>query len=111
MTATKPALDRQADRVLRPSEQDLYDAWRTLVEANAEQVARLWEARPTNDLWGPGYGNILVDLDTPSPHAQAVTPLAQPEDTWLDIGAGFGSTGSPWPATSATLPQSILLLG
>lgn len=83
------------DRVLRPGEQELYDAWRELVEANAEQVARLWEPPPTDDLWGPGYGNILVDLETPSPHAQAVIPLAQPGDTWLDIGAGFGSTGLP----------------
>jgi SAM-dependent methyltransferase len=93
--ATTSPTAHSAERVLRPGEQELYDAWRDLVEANAAQIERLWEPPPTDDRWGPGYGLVTLSPEDVSPHAQAVTPLAHEDDTWLDIGAGFGSTGLP----------------
>ena len=95
MTAAERMNIHQAEQLLRPTEQALYDAWRELVETNAAQIERLWEPPATDDLWGPGYGNIQVDLDNPSPHARAVLPLIVPGESLLDIGAGFGSTGLP----------------
>ncbi len=84
-----------AERLLRPAEESIENAWRVLVEANAEQVSRLRETPEPDDFWGTGYGNVEVDIDEPHTPSQMLMSMTRPEDTWLDIGAGYGGTMLP----------------
>ena len=93
--ATGTSYAHPAEHVLRPSEQELLDAWRELVEANAAQVARLRETKAPEDFWGEGYSGSIVSLEHPAPQCRLLAALARPEDTWLDIGAGFGGSMLP----------------
>ena len=86
---------RHTEQVLRPSEQELLDAWRELVEANAEQMARLRETEPPVDYWADGYAGAMVNLDGSTGTDRGLAALARPADRWLDIGAGYGRTTLP----------------
>ncbi|HUG14878.1 MAG TPA: class I SAM-dependent methyltransferase [Thermomicrobiales bacterium] len=92
---TSPVGAHPAEHVARPSEQSLLDAWRQLVEAHAQQTARLRETAVADDFWGTGYGGSTVDMERPAPQCAVIADLLQPDDTLLDIGAGFGGTMLP----------------
>lgn len=95
MTAAESIVTHPAERVLRPSEQELYDAWRKLVQANFEQVRRLSEIEETDDPWGEGFSGSSVDIENPPAHCAYIAAHARPDETWLDIGAAFGGTMLP----------------
>lgn len=84
-----------AERIARPREQALLDAWRQLVEAHAEQMARLRETAVADDFWGAGYGGSTVNLESPAPQCAVIADLLRPDDTLLDIGVAFGATMLP----------------
>ena len=84
-----------AERILRRDEAELLEAWRELVEANAEQVRRLIEVEEGDDPWGEGYGGSTVDIENPPPQCAYIAAHARPNETWLDIGAAFGGTMLP----------------
>ena len=94
MTAT-PELALNAERTLRPTEADLASAWREVVQANAEQEARLRETDPFEDYWAPGrreHPIYHVRHETNQPVLGTLQGLAATDDVWLDVGAGSGST-------------------
>lgn len=82
------------DGLLRPSEADAIAAWAALVDADAAQVARVREPEPPGDFYAP-----MAERFRPGPRAGLELPLleahAQPDDTWLDIGAGGGRFAIP----------------
>jgi hypothetical protein len=85
----------QAERILRREERELLNAWRDLVQANAEQARRLSEVDDGDDPWGAGYAGSTVDLENPHPACAYFAALLRPEDRLLDIGSGFGGTMLP----------------
>ena len=95
MSTDKPTWFHPAEYVLRPGEQELYIAWRELVEANAEQVARLREFEEPEDYWAEGFAGTTVSLGPGGKTDQGLARLADPRDRWLDIGAGYGRTTVP----------------
>ena len=95
MTAAESILAHPAERVLRPSEQDLYDAWRTIIEASAEQEARLREFEPEPDFWGSFFNQAKIVLSQPNPLIDGLQKLTENNDHWLDIGAGIGQVALP----------------
>lgn len=82
------------ERTLRPSAKAALGAWTDLVAANREQIERLRETKPGADFYRPRAqqfrpGRVAAsDLDWVLEHAQ-------PDDTWLDIGAGGGRIAVP----------------
>ena len=88
--------------VLRPTEAEALAAWAALVDADAAQVARVREPEPPAD----HYGNMAHRFRPgrePSPELPVLLRLAQPEDQWLDIGAGGGRFAVPLAAHIARL--------
>lgn len=79
---------------LRPSPAEAFAEWRRLVEADAEQVGRLREDREDADYYAPIAGRFRPG-QRPSLEWPAIARLAQPGDTWLDIGAGGGRFAVP----------------
>ena len=97
--------------VLRPSPARAFAAWSALVEANREQIERVREVAPTDDFWAgrarqfrPGG---LAAVELPS-----ILAIAEPQDTWLDIGAGGGAlrdpAGAAGPAAGAVEPSPAM---
>ena len=79
---------------LRPSVAEAFAAYTALVLANREQVERLRTAMSGADFWeqrAEGFRPGAREADEVTRLAQ----LAQPEDTWLDIGAGGGRFAVP----------------
>lgn len=86
--------DHTEPNVLRPTEQAALEAWRRLVDADREQVERIRERADGEDFYAPVAASFSPgrreSLEWP-----AIEALAQPGDTWLDIGAGGGRFAVP----------------
>jgi len=71
-------------------------AWAERVVANREQVDRFREVPDGRDFYGPVSNLFLADPDrTDEPALDLLRSLAEPHDTWLDIGAGAGRYALP----------------
>lgn len=81
-------------RALRPTLDEAREAWMRLVDADAEQVARVREPEPERDFYAPVAGMFRPAQPT-APEFAALAALARPEDVWLDIGAGGGRFAIP----------------
>ena len=81
-------------RALRPSVEDARQAWMRLVDADAEQVARVREPEPEQDHYAAVAGCFRPGQPSAA-EFDALASLAQPEDQWLDIGAGGGRFALP----------------
>ena len=92
----------RTDSLLRPTEREAVDAWRQLVAADAEQVARVREPEPPAD----HYAAIAARF-RPGTHVSLELPVlerfTEPSDTWLDIGAGGGRLTIPLAARVARM--------
>lgn len=83
-----------AEATLRPDLARALEAWRALVEADAEQVRRVSE----RDLTGDYYAAMTQRFRPgarPSDELPILEGLLRPEDAWLDIGAGGGRLSIP----------------
>lgn len=81
---------------LRPSVDDALAAWRARVVADMEQVERAREVADPADFYAPVTSRFRMDprrMDDPS--LNALLSLAQPDDVWLDVGAGGGRYALP----------------
>ena len=88
-------MDRAAaESILRPNAQAALDAWRTLVEADNEQVRRVSERDLSADYYAPITDRFRPDA-RPSQELPVLEALLRPEDTWIDIGAGGGRLAIP----------------
>ena len=73
----------------------LEDAWAVRVRANREQVDRVREV-PDRDFYAPVSSLFVADPRRTGEEAlDALLVLADPEDRWLDIGAGAGRYALP----------------
>ena len=81
-------------RALRPSVEEARQAWMRLVDADAEQVARVREPEPEQDHYAPVAGCFRPGQPSAA-EFDALASLSQPEDQWLDIGAGGGRFALP----------------
>ena len=79
---------------LRPSLEQAREAWRRLVDADAEQVARVREPEPEDDFYAPVAGTFRPGQPTAA-ELEVLVALAEPGDRWLDIGAGGGRFALP----------------
>jgi SAM-dependent methyltransferase len=71
-------------------------AWGERVRGNAAQVERYREAAPRADHYAPLVQNFQVDPRRQGdPTLDALLALAQPGETWLDIGSGAGRYALP----------------
>ncbi len=88
------SVDTVSAAALRPTEREAFDVWRSIIRAEAEQVERVREPEPSEDFYAPiarrfrPGGRASLELD-------ALLDLAEPGDTWLDIGAGGGRLTIP----------------
>ncbi len=82
--------------ILRPSIADALAAWAARVRENAEQVERFREVPDPTDFYGPGTSTFRADpRRTDEPLLRDLLELAEPDETWLDIGAGAGRYALP----------------
>jgi hypothetical protein len=72
----------------------LEDAWAERVRANREQVDRVREV-PDRDFYAPVSSLFVADPRRTEEALDALLDLAEPEDRWLDIGAGAGRYALP----------------
>ena len=79
---------------LRPPAAEAFAAYTALVLANRAQVERLRTAMPTDDFWQDRAESFRPDAREADEVAR-LAQLAQPGDTWLDIGAGGGRFAVP----------------
>jgi SAM-dependent methyltransferase len=76
----------------------LEDAWAERVRANREQVDQVREV-PDRDFYAPVSSLFVADPRRTGEEAlDALLELAEPEDRWLDIGAGAGRYALPLAA-------------
>jgi SAM-dependent methyltransferase len=81
---------------LRPAVAEALAAWAARVSANREQAERLRESSPPRDFYAPVASAFRADpRRTDEPALDALRALAQPDETWLDIGAGGGRYALP----------------
>jgi SAM-dependent methyltransferase len=80
---------------LRPTETEALAEWRRLVQADAEQVMRLREQGPEPDHYTRLAPRFRPGSGLEAPELPLLEALAEPEDTWLDIGAGGGRFAVP----------------
>ncbi|MFN8638793.1 MAG: methyltransferase domain-containing protein [Dehalococcoidia bacterium] len=91
-------MDRHtAEATLRPAARDALDAWRALVEADAEQVGRISELALDADYYAPMAPRFRPGARD-SEELPVLEALLRPEDTLLDIGAGGGRLAIPLAA-------------
>lgn len=70
--------------------------WGRRVRANRDQVERFREAPEPGDFYAPVAANFAADPErTGEAELDALRALAEPEETWLDIGAGGGRYALP----------------
>lgn len=78
------------------TEADALAAWRAAVRANRDQAERMREAREGPDFYAPVAGVFKADPRRTGEDAlDHLRALAQPGETWLDIGAGGGRYALP----------------
>jgi len=66
-------------------------AWAERVRANREQAERLREGGPEGDFYAPVSSLFVADpRRTGEPALDALRELTEPDQTWLDVGAGAG---------------------
>ncbi|HZS01315.1 MAG TPA: methyltransferase domain-containing protein [Chloroflexota bacterium] len=81
---------------LRPTAEEALAAWAQRVRANREQVERYQEAGNRGDRYAPIAARFALDpRRTDDPAAAALQALVQPDDVWLDVGAGGGRYALP----------------
>jgi SAM-dependent methyltransferase len=82
---------------LNPDPAELGDAWRTMVEAEYEQVERLREWQdPQGDHYAPIAHHFAEDPHrTGDELLDLLRGMSRPDATWLDIGAGGGRYALP----------------
>lgn len=86
MTTIRPAVARAAAEA----------AWGARVQAHHEQTARLRETPDGGDFYAPVSRLFIADPRRADDDVlDHLLPLAQPDDTWLDIGAGAGRYALP----------------
>ena len=85
----------EATRRLRPSEAEATRAWQTLVDEHLALMDRVGGPRPTGDVWAPMVDRFRPSDGAPDPESAVLAALAEPGDTWLDIGAGGGRFAVP----------------
>jgi SAM-dependent methyltransferase len=77
--------------LLRPSAAEAAEAWRQLVIAEREQVENLSNRPRPEDFYGPVAESFKADpRRTDEPLLDALRALVQPDEAWIDIGAGGG---------------------
>lgn len=86
--------------MLRPDEAGALAAWAALVDADAEQVARVREPEPPHDHYAPTAQRFRPG-GLSSAELPVLQALARPSDVWLDIGAGGGRFAVPLAAQVA----------
>jgi SAM-dependent methyltransferase len=87
MTAVDPAPDAAAAAIA---------AWGACVRAHHDQTARVRETPEAADFYAPVTQVFIADpRRTDDEVLDHLLPLARPEDTWLDIGAGAGRYALP----------------
>jgi SAM-dependent methyltransferase len=76
---------------LRPTAEEAAEAWRDLVVAEREQVEALPDRPRPEDFYGPIAQQFKADpRRTDEPLLDVLLGLVQPDETWLDVGAGGG---------------------
>lgn len=71
-------------------------AWAERVQANREQAERLREGAPEGDFYAPVSSLFVADpRRTGEPALDRLRELTEPEQTWLDVGAGAGRYALP----------------
>ncbi len=77
--------------LLRPTSDEAAEAWRQLVVAEREQVERLPDRPSPEDFYGPIAQSFKADPQrSDEPLLDELRALVQPDETWMDIGAGGG---------------------
>jgi len=81
----------KARQALVPDPVTAADAWRAMVLAEREQVERLPDRPRPEDFYAPVAESFRADpRRRDEPLLDVLRGLVQPEETWLDIGAGGG---------------------
>lgn len=81
---------------LSPATADLLDAWAARVQADLEQVNRCREVADPADFYAPVKDRFRMDpRRTDDATLNVLMTLAQPDDVWLDVGAGGGRYALP----------------
>jgi hypothetical protein len=87
---------RDAERVLRASEQECLAAWAALVEAERRQVEALPDRPRPEDFYAPIAESFRADPRRRDDAAlDLVMTQVRPDETWLDLGAGGGRFALP----------------
>jgi len=74
----------------------LIAAWAAQVRANREQAERVREAPDGGDFYAPVSALFVADpRRADDPTLDALSEIARPDETWLDIGAGAGRYALP----------------
>ena len=82
--------------VLRPTADEAIEEWGRRVRANRDQAERVREAAERTDFYAPVAQAYAADpRRTDEPVLDLLRGLVQPNDTWLDIGAGGGRNALP----------------
>ncbi len=81
---------------LHPTVASLTDAWRARVVADKEQVERSREEPDPADFYAPTANRFRMDpRRTDDETLDVLLALAEPQETWLDVGAGGGRYALP----------------
>ncbi len=84
------------DEVLHPSREKALAEWKRRVRANREQAERFREAQENPDFYMPIAGAFKVNPRRTNEAAlDILLKMAEPGETWLDIGAGGGRYALP----------------
>jgi SAM-dependent methyltransferase len=82
--------------VLRPTASEALGEWARRVRANREQAERFREAPERADFYAPVAQVFAADpRRTDEPALDLLREMVQPNDLWLDIGAGGGRYALP----------------
>src|SRR5205823_12268199 len=81
----------RAEAALRPGAGDAIAAWGVLVRAEREQTESLPNRPRPEDFYAPIAQAFRDDPHRKDdPLLELLRPLARPDETWLDLGAGGG---------------------